>query len=239
MAVPPHQLREVQMVKRVGSWWIKDGIDGRRIEAEGFASTLAGLSQFDWTENHGDSGVIESDFVTTPRTTQRSDSVDVLQMSSHGSPSSFSVWGGSVSTSDAVDFGKSDLEFFATHACDLLEHSATNSVGRWIPAFQRLHYMLGFFNSSYSGGGQDDRGKWFARYAAYFYYWPLSFLFKIDVPVREAWAEANEIVEGSDVRWAYLRAEAPGAPTYNERLRAAETVDPVTNRTFWTASGNC
>lgn len=227
------------MVKRVGSWWIKDGIDGRRIEAEGFAETLAGLSQFDWTENHGDSGVIESDFVTTAKVTQRSDSVDALQMSSHGNPNGFSVWNGSVSTSDAVDFGKSDLEIFATHACDLLEHTATNSVGRWIPAFERLHYMLGFFNSSYSGGGQDDRGKWFARYAAYFYYWPLSFLFKIDMPVREAWAEANEIVEGSSVRWAYLRAEAPGAPTYNERLRAAEATDPVSNRTFWTANGTC
>lgn len=227
------------MVKRVGSWWIRDNIEGRRIEAEGFAETLAGLSQFDWTENHGDSGVIESDFVTTAKATQRSDSVDALQMSSHGNPNGFSVWNGSVSTSDAVDFGKSDLEIFATHACDLLEHTATNSVGRWIPAFERLHYMLGFFNSSYSGGGQDDRGRWFARYAAYFYYWPLSFLFKIDMPVREAWAEANEIVEGSSVRWAYLRAEAPGAPTYNERLRAAEATDPVSNRTFWTANGFC
>lgn len=227
------------MVKRVGSWWITDNIDGRRIEAEGFAETLAGLSQFDWTENHGNSGVIESDFVTTAKVTQRSDSVDALQMSSHGNPNGFSVWNGTVSTTDAVDFGKSDLEIFATHACDLLEHTATNSVGRWIPAFERLHYMLGFFNSSYSGGGQDDRGKWFARYAAYFYYWPLSFLFKIDMPVREAWAEANEIVEGSSVRWAYLRAEAPGAPTYNERLRAAEATDPVSNRTFWTANGTC
>lgn len=227
------------MVKRVGSWWITDNIDGRRKEAEGFAETLAGLSQFDWTENHGNSGVIESDFVTTAKVTQRSDSVDALQMSSHGNPNGFSVWNGTVSTSDAVDFGKSDLEIFATHACDLLEHTATNSVGRWIPAFERLHYMLGFFNSSYSGGGQDDRGKWFARYAAYFYYWPLSFLFKIDMPVREAWAEANEIVEGSSVRWAYLRAEAPGAPTYNERLRAAEATDPVSNRTFWTANGTC
>jgi hypothetical protein len=227
------------MVKYVGSWWIKDKIDGRRLEAEGFASTLGGLPEFDWTQNHGDSGVAESHFVTTAGTTQHADSVDALQMSSHGNSGGFSVWGGSVTTDESIDFGKNDLEFFATHACKLLYHSSTNSVGRWIPAFERLHYMLGFHNSSYSGGGQDSRGTWFAMYAAWFYYAPMSWLFRLDMPVREAWAEANEIVEGSNVEWAYLRAEAPGAPTYNERLRVAENPDPVSNRSFWTARGTC
>ena len=227
------------MAKRVGSWWIKDGIDGRRLEAEGFASTLGGLAEFDWTENHGDSGVLESDFVVSTGTTQRSDNVDAMQMSSHGNPQEFLVWNGRVNASEAIDFGKNDLEIFATHACDLLEHTATNSVGRWIPAFSRLHYMLGFFNHSFSGGGQNARGEWFARYAAYFFYWPLASLFRIDMPVREAWAEANEVVEGSNVKWAYLRAEAPGVATYNERLREAEPTDPVSNRTFWTNSGTC
>lgn len=226
------------MVKRVGSWWIKDGIDGRRIEAEGFASTLGALPQFDWTQNHGESDVLESDFVITSGTTQRTDLVDALQMSSHGNANEFVVWGGSVTTAEAVDFGKNDLEIFATHACYLLEHSAANPVWRWRPAFKRLHYMFGFFNGSYSGGGQDSRGTWFALYAAYYFYRPLPFL-TIDMPVREAWAEANEMVEGSDVRWAYLRAETASAPTYNERLREAELSDPLPNRSFWTASGNC
>ena len=31
---------ERTLAKALGSWWIKDGFDGRRIEAEGFASTL-------------------------------------------------------------------------------------------------------------------------------------------------------------------------------------------------------
>jgi hypothetical protein len=224
------------MPKSVGSWWIKDGIDGRRLEAEGFASTLGGLPQFDWTQNHGDAGVLERDFVTTAGSTQRSDSVDAMQMSSHGNPNSFSVWGGSVSTSESVDFGKNDLEIFATHACKLLEHTSSNSVGRWIPAFERLHYMLGFHNSSYSGGGQNSRGSWFAMYAAWLYY---AMPFGWDLPVRDAWAEANEIVEGSNVQWAYLRAEAPGAPTYNERLRETETSDPVTSRSYYTNRGTC
>ena len=225
------------MAKFTGSWWIRDGVEGRRLEAEGFASLLGGLAAFDWTQNHGDSGVVRSHFVASPGSTPSSDSVDVMQMSSHGSPSGFSVWGGSVTASDAVDFGVSDLEFFATHACNLLQHTSSDSVGRWIPAFERLHYMLGFHTSSYSGGGQNSRGTWFAMYSAWLFY-AIPF-FRIDMPVREAWAEANEIVEGGDVQWAYLRAESPGAPTYNERLREAETSDPVTGRSFWTARGTC
>ncbi|HEX6359029.1 DUF6345 domain-containing protein [Actinophytocola sp.] len=224
------------MARNLGSWWIKDGIDGRRLEAQGFASTLAGLSQFDWTQDHGDSDVLEKDFVTTANWVERTDEVDALMMSSHGSPSGFSVWGSNVTTGDAVDFGKSDLEIFATHACALLEHTSSNPVGRWIPAFERLHYMCGFHNSSYSGGGQDSRGTWFAIYAAWAHY---MFLFLWDIPVREAWAEANEIVEGSQVQWAYLRATTDAAPTYNERLREAEPSDPTGVRSFWTARGTC
>ena len=223
------------MVRSVGSWWIKDGIDGRRLEAQGFAQLLGSLPWFDWTQDHGDSGVAKSDFVPTAGTTLRSDAVDALQMSSHGWPGGFAVWGGNVTTGDSVDFGRNDLEIFATHACDLLEHTSTNSVGRWIPAFERLHYMLGFHNHSFSGGGQNSRGTWFAMYAAWAYYW-IGFW---DMPVREAWSEANEIVEGSGVQWAYLRAESPGAPTYNERLREPEPADPTGSRAFWTARGTC
>lgn len=224
------------MARNVGSWWIKDGIDGRRKEAQGFPSLLSGLSQFAWTQDHGDSGVVEKDFVATPNWSERSDQVDALMMSSHGSPNGFSVSDGSVTTADAVDFGKSDLEIFATHACALLEHTSSNSVGRWIPAFQRLHFMLGFHNSSYSGGGQDARGFWFAFYGAWAYYAYFGFW---DMPLREAWAEANEIVEGSKVQWAYLRATSSAAPTYNERLRGSEPTDPTSGRSFWTARGTC
>ncbi|MGH9283603.1 MAG: DUF6345 domain-containing protein, partial [Acidimicrobiales bacterium] len=60
-----------------------------------------------------------------------------------------------------------------------------------------------------------------------------------DMPLREAWAEANEIVEGSGVQWAYLRATGDGAPTYNERLRGSEPADPTSGRSFWTARGSC
>ena len=147
------------MARTLGSWWIKDGIDGRRIEAQGFASLLDGLSGYDWTEDHGDSDVLEKDFVETANYTEKVDNVDAVMMSSHGNPNSFSVWNGSVSTSDTVKFGKSDLEIFATHACSLLEHTPTNSVGRWIPAFDRLHYMFGFHTARTAAAARTRAGS--------------------------------------------------------------------------------
>src|SRR5262245_42514154 len=101
------------MARTIGSWWIKDGIDGRRIEAQGFASLLDTLPGFDWTDDHGDSGVLEKDFVETANYAEKVDNVDALQMSSHGNANAFSVWDGSVSTSDTIRFGKVDLEIFA------------------------------------------------------------------------------------------------------------------------------
>src|SRR5215207_3538792 len=94
------------MARRIGSWWIKDGIDGRRIEAQGFASLLDTLPGFEWTEDHGDSAVLEKDFVETANYTEKVDTVDALQMSSHGNPNAFSVSNGSVSTSDTIRLGK-------------------------------------------------------------------------------------------------------------------------------------
>jgi hypothetical protein len=226
------------MARNIGAWWIKDGIDGRRIEAEGFASLLNGLSGFSWSENHGDSDVIKQDFVETANYVERIDQVDAVMMSSHGSPDGFSVSDGSVTTSDTVRFGKNDLEIFATHACSLLEHTASNSVGRWIPAFDRLHYMFGFHNSSYSGGGQNARGQYFAMYAAWLHaIFPFSWFPKYTL--RESWQKANIIVEGSDVEWAYLRCTADNADTYGEMLDASEPSDPTINRSFWTAHGSC
>ncbi len=229
------------MARNIGTWWIKDGIDGRRIEAQGFGSLLGGLPGYAWTQDHGDSAVLEKDFVDTAAYTEKTDTVDAIMMSSHGNPNGFSVSDGSVTTSDDVDFGKSDLEVFATHACKLLEHTGSNSVGRWIPAFERLHYMCGFHNSSYSGGGQNARGQNFAMYAAWlhevFGWFP-------QYTIRDAWRVANELVEGSNVEWAYLRAtgttaSGASANTYNEKLTTSEPNDPTHNRTFWTTHGTC
>ena len=121
------------MAKRVGTWWIRDGLDARRDEARGFGSTLDALNDFDWTEDHGDSDVLKRDFVETSEYTEKVDLVDVMFMCSHGSydPDDSSTWGhafrtsdGRVRTSDDIDWGKGDLELFSSHACRLLYHSS-------------------------------------------------------------------------------------------------------------------
>jgi hypothetical protein len=103
-------------------------------------------------------------------------------------------------------------------------------------AFERLHYLLGFHGDSYTGAGQDSRGTLLAGYAAGLHD---TFSGVFDMPVREAWAEANELVEGADVQWAYLRATSLETNTYQERLRAEEPEKPVAGRGFVTARGTC
>jgi Family of unknown function (DUF6345) len=146
-----------------------------------------------------------------------------------------SWWVTDASTEGAVDFARSDVEVLASHACGLLEHTPRNSAGRWIPAFERLHYLLGFHDDAYSGA-QHPRGSLPAAYSAWLQY---TFFGAFDLPVREAWAEANELVESADVHWAYLRATSPEADTYDERLRAGEQPAPAAGRTFYTARGTC
>ena len=229
------------MARRMGAWWIRDGFDGRRKEAQGFAELFSSIQGFDWTEDHGDNAVKERDFVVTSNYTEKSDQVDYLMMASHGNSNAFATSDGFVSTSDNVDFGKGDLEMFASHACELLSHTSSNPVWRWIQAFERLHYMCGFHTSSYSGGGQEKRGAHFAAYAGVHHY-----IFS-DMPhysIRTAWRKANELVEGSNVEWAYLRASGDtsagsNVSTYNERITRSEPSDPVNNRIFYTLRGSC
>jgi Family of unknown function (DUF6345) len=98
-----------------------------------------------------------------------------------------------------------------------------------IPAFERLHYEFGFHTPSFSGGGQESRAALFAAFASG----------PFDLPMREAWAEANEIVEGGDVVWAYRRTTSPDANTYHERLRADEPAESAPGRDVFIARGTC
>jgi hypothetical protein len=233
----------------VGTWWIKDGLDARREEAQGFGAMLNMIPGFTWTQDHGDANVMRKDFVETSSYSEKVDQVDFMFMCSHGSydPDDASTYGhafrthdGTVNASNDIDWGKWDLEYFSSHACRLLYHTSTNSVGRWIPAFERLHYMLGFHTPSYSGSTQKQRGSKFAIYAAFHIFFP----FFPSYTLRAAWKKANVEVEGSSVDWAYLRANGETysgewISTYNEKLQTTEPKDPVQNRTFYTARGTC
>ena len=121
------------MVKNVGTWWIRDGMDERRTEARGFGEVWNCLSSFNWTQDHGDNNVLRKDFVETANYDEKVDEVDIMFMCTHGSynPDVSSTWGeafstsdGSVDHSDIIDWGKKDLEYFSSHSCKLLYHSS-------------------------------------------------------------------------------------------------------------------
>lgn len=230
------------MPKRTGSWWIKDGLDGRRLEAQSFASTFDMLSGYSWTQDHGDSGVKTKDFKVTASYNEKSERVDYLMMSSHGNSGGFACWDGWVTKSDNIDFGIGDLEVWASHACQVLRHDSSVSVWDWIPAWERLHFMCGYANNSYSGGGRDSRGFWFAWYGGV----GAGFMpfFYPHYPIRTAWKKASRMVENSNVDWAYMRASGNTSNgqyvnTYNERFETQEPKDPVSGRTFYWAKGTC
>lgn len=241
------------MAKRVGTWWIKDGWDQRRKEAQSLGEVLEILSSFDWSQDHGDSNVLKKDFVETADYAEKIDRVDIMYMSSHGNYDpddsstwghAFNVWGGTVNAANTIDWGKSDLEYFSSHACKLLYHTSSNSVGRWINAFKRLHYMFGFHTVSHSGSSQEDRGAKFGLYAAFHLFFPFFPFFGTSYKLRTAWKKACCETEGSSVKWAYLRANGNTSSgtwvnTYNERLETSEPKDPINNREFWTAKGTC
>ena len=88
-------------MKRVGTWWIKDGLDARRIEAQGFGEVLELLSAFDWTQDHGNENVLKKDFVETSNYSEKVDKVDIMFMCSHGvyDPDDSSTWGHAFATS--------------------------------------------------------------------------------------------------------------------------------------------
>jgi hypothetical protein len=242
------------MTKSVGTWWIKSGMNDRKKEAESFGAVLSWLPSFMWTLNLGESDLLKKDFIETQNYQEKVDRVDLMYMSSHGSydPDDSSTWGhafctsdGVVTCADSIDWGKEDLEYFTSHACKLLYHSSANSVGRWIPAFKRLHYMFGFHTISNSGTSQHDRGGKFAMYAALHLFIPsLSSIFGLKLPLRTAWKKTCVETEGSSIKWAYMRADGETIAgqkvnTYNETLEIAEPNDPAQNREFYVASGGC
>ena len=90
----------------------------------------------------------------------------------------------------------------------------------------RAHYRLDCYPCPADGGGQNVRDAIFTRYAG-------GFAGLFDMPLREAWVEANELVEDSDVEWAYLRT----GDSYAERLGDGKPA--ASGRISFAAHGSC
>jgi hypothetical protein len=220
----------------IGVEWIQDyhgqgNLGKTRSQAEGFYNTLSGVRSF----NFGDDSAWDQDFeeqgVGAPATgtdTIWADSVDIVYLSGHGNASGV-IFG--LKTRDdgrmrstEVRWGNGRLKWIAPDACEVLRDSLATA--RWRAAFQGLHYMLGFHTLSTD---EAHRGRVFADYLNQGW------------RIRDAWILACQDTEGSDTQWAYLRADAAGTNTFNDRWIGEGFVspDPTNPTSFVYIRGSC
>ncbi len=112
------------------------------------------------------------------------------------------------------DWGDKDLEWLALLSCQVLKGNCPGegSWGRWGPAFDRLHLLLGFQTNAYDW---PDFGKRFAQYQLGREY--LGGLITITLPVRSAWFQAAAEEQPSGVQSVVMGVwGAAGLANYND-----------------------
>lgn len=221
----------------IGVEWVKqyNGLQGNltntKPQAEGFLNTLAATREFNW----GDDLAWDQDFEEVGRGTPTAgtdttwaDHVDAVFFSGHGSPDRF-YFGrkidDAVAKNTEIRWGDLNLELVVLDACNVLEHDGVFDRWGW-RCFAGLHYICGFHTVT---GDEPDRGRLLAQYL------------NAGWTIREAWIRAAQDTEGSDTQWAYLRANAPGADTFNDHWwgKGPVSLDPVQPNLLAYARGAC
>lgn len=217
--------------------WVKkyhgraSNLSNTQAQAEGFYNTLSGTRRFNWGDDLAWDQDFEEQGVGSPGSgTDRTwvDSVDFVFFSGHGSTGGplFGVTtDNGVAAPTEVRWGNQDLEWIALDACNVLERDGVFDRWGW-PVFRGLHYILGFHTTT---GDESKRGRYLAENL------------NDGLPVREAWIRACQETEGSDVEWAYLRADAPGTNTFADHWHGKGFVsaDPTNPTTLFYLRGSC
>jgi hypothetical protein len=209
--------------------------------AGGFYDEIRSISKpgFEYTGrfNFGDDYAWDIDFEEPGNASSWIDDVDIAFFSGHGGPNGplFGVddHDDGQAKPGEVKLGNKDLEWIVFDACQVLQHTASNSVARWLGAFNGLHKMLGFHTTCFD---VSNRGREFAK------------KLKEGWSVDSAWIYACELTEGPGTKWAILEAneavpEDDEAQTdvQNDHLHGFGYVssDPKENIILWYASGAC
>jgi hypothetical protein len=102
--------------------------------------------------------------------------------------------------------------YLAAPSVLLLDMAARVTLSEFSVCEERPPYTFGLAPAGSAGGGAERRTELFEAFAA-----RLAEIFGglFDMPAREAWAEANEIVEGPGINWAYTRKD--GARSFTAR----------------------
>jgi hypothetical protein len=120
------------------------------------------------------------------------DNVDLMWFQGHGSPNGFTTGDDGWVDRSEVEWGDQDLEWLVVHSCDVLDISSSGGSvwDRWEPAFDGLHLLLGYGNSSYNVDGDgNDFGDSLAD---------------DEQKLRDAWVEANEDHQLDGVIYRYM-----------------------------------
>ncbi len=117
-----------------------------------------------------------------------------------------------------AEFGDQECKWIVWDASEVLRQDDVFS--RCGPAFNGLHYMLGFHTAC---GASSVRSRIFAE------------RLNAGYRVRDAWIQACTETESSNASWAYMRAEAPGADTFDDHwwgkgYTSADPVNPTVKR---------
>ncbi len=98
--------------------------------------------------------------------------------------------------------------YLAASSVLLVDMAARVTLSDFAVCEERPPYTFGLYPAGSSGAGSEWRSDLFDAFAA-----RLAELFGglFNMPAEEAWAEANEIVEGSGIDWGFERRD--GATT--------------------------
>lgn len=221
----------------VGVEWVQDynGLQGKlsntKAQASGLYNTLNATRAFNWGDNLAwDRDFEQSGKGSPPAGTDTTwiDNVEIAFYSGHGGPDLFTF---GVKIDDAfaksteISWGEKRLNWIALDACDVLARDGVFDRWGW-PVFHGLHMILGFDTTT---SDEANRGRLWAQYLM------------AGWTVREAWIRAAQDTEGSDTRWAYLRADAAGTDTYHDHWygHGAVSADPASPTVLFYSRGNC
>ena len=208
------------MAGEVGIEWVKKyhgraaNLSNTKTQAEGFYNLVDCTRKFNW----GDDWAWDIDFEEPGDDNIWVDTVDIAFFSGHGSANGPMFGVANHDDGEArpneIKWGNNDLEWIAFDACEILEYSGAGISDvwtRWKPAFNGLHYILGFRTTT---SDEKNRGKYFALFLNWGY------------KVRDAWIKACQLTEGSGVQMAYLRAAKSGTNTLDDHLHGHGYVSP-------------
>ncbi|NOY44715.1 MAG: hypothetical protein GXP50_04580 [Deltaproteobacteria bacterium] len=206
------------------------GLPGSAANASGFRNVLQGKNwtrRFYWAEN----SAWEQDFKDPSKPggddSNWADNADWVFYTGHANGSGFSFCNnthtdGFLHYTDAR-WGNRDVEWITIAACGPLQETSGGKRWwqRWGPAFDGLHMIMAYANSSYDN---STEGRLLAEWATgksfgFFTFPPL--------PVRAAWIQTAKQVQPSKVTWAVMGVIGRnGMSNYNDYVHGAGPVGP-------------